>query len=348
MQLDRKTLSSVLSDIRSVITDTVPVFYLAASDGVLTIAGTNMEIYAAAELGVDDTLPPICVDAGLLFNAVRSVPTDTVTLTAEEKLTVKGGRSRYQLAYLDGTRFPQFAPPPELEWIEVDGAVLSAALKRVRYAVLPGDIAKPYFGGTYLHSIDGALRVTTANGPCLAVVDIIPYTGPAVGVIIPPKFCDLVSKFEGAVRLGVAQSGIVAECGGYTVRSKVIDSEFPPYWNILNSVRGTGSVVEIDAGELRQALQRVTAVCDEKVRTARLMFSDGRCVIRATTADGISEAVDEVEYNGGSGEVVVTTKYLLDTLSAVGDCVVNMSIDGAKPMRFWGVVGEFVMLPRLG
>src|SRR5688500_3180381 len=89
--------------------NTIPILanvLLSADSGQLTVTGTDLDIQVAISTPAEGTLSTT-VDAKRLSDIARRLSGDVVTISlADDKLTVKAGRSRFTLPTLPVEDFP--------------------------------------------------------------------------------------------------------------------------------------------------------------------------------------------------------------------------------------------------
>jgi len=114
-----------------------------------------------------------------------------------------------------------------------------------------------------------------------------------------------------------------------SLTAKLIDGTFPDYLRIIPPA--SGNTVIVDTDNLRQALVRIEALFDQKMkhgmRTVGLSWSDGALHVSMTHTDETDDVIDDVEITGG-GRFAARVSYLTDVLEAFGSKKIALDING--------------------
>ncbi|MFM2445588.1 MAG: polymerase beta subunit [Pseudomonadota bacterium] len=328
--------------------NTIPILecvLLDVRDGRLALTATDLERETrVAGVSVDALGQDIAcaVPGALLHDIVRKLPqagAATLALDAAH-LTIAAGKSRFALAVLEAADFPS------TPWA-TDGAhtfeMASADLAHLLDTCAPAMSAEEtryYLNGIYLAPSPGGefLRAVATDGHRLMLAEVPLPAGAAgmAGVILPRASIGHMRKLaDGApVQLTVTPARVRIATGDVTLTSKLVDGIFPDYQRVIPAVDPAGTVVEVDAGEMTAALDRVGTV-GESNAGVRLDCAEGR--VRLTMRDAIGhEAVDEVDASivGKAIEVGVNPRYLATALGAFGSAArVLVHLNGRAPLR---------------
>src|SRR5690606_222125 len=116
-----------------------------------------------------ETSGAITVSAHLLFDIARKLPDGSqVSLeTADNRMTVKAGRSRFQLPTLPRDDFPVIVEGDLPTSFELPARVLAELIDRARFAMSTEE-TRYCLTGIFLHVTDGGLKAAAADGHRLA------------------------------------------------------------------------------------------------------------------------------------------------------------------------------------
>ena len=243
---------------------------------LLTLLATDIEIQirnsAPAALGADDVA--ITVGARKLQDILRALPdTADVSLTLDDKrITLKAGKSRFQLQTLPAADYPRLAPP---EGEGVHFTTTQKAFKKqlalVQYAMAQQDI-RYYLNGLLLVVAGDTLRMVATDGHRLAYA-----ASPLVGdyartdVILPRKtvveLARQLADSDDALEVTLVGNQIVFRFGHIELISKLIDGKFPDYERVIP--QGHPKLVKAGRLGLLQSLQRAAILTNEKFRGVR-------------------------------------------------------------------------------
>ena len=301
---------------------------LSARDNKLNITGTDLEVELVATSSV--TLQQggdITVPGRKLLDILKALPDKTsVTLSTEgERMTVKGGRSRFTLATLPSAEFPLVEEINAQQTLTVAQGEFRRLIDKTHFSMAQQDV-RYYLNGLLLETEGSSLRAVATDGHRLALCEMA-IEGKAKTnqqVIIPRKGVLELQRIlgtEGTVELAIGTNHIRGQIGAIRFTSKLIDGRFPEYGRVIPA--NPARHVEADRELLRQALQRTAILSNEKYRGIRLTARPDLLLIQAHNPEQ-EEAEDQVEvtYQGEEVEIGFNVNYLLDALSAIeGDKV---------------------------
>ena len=298
----------------------------------LTMLATDIEIQirttTGGHIGGEDA--SITVGARKLQDILRALPDSAeISLTLDDKrLTVKAGRSRFQLQTLPAADYPRLAPP---EGEGVHFSTTQKAFKKqlalVQYAMAQQDI-RYYLNGLLLVVAGGTLRMVATDGHRLACAEAV-YTGSVQAVhrmLVPRKALAVMRRLlEGdapAVSLNFGEGALQLQRPGESFWFRLIDGEFPDYRAVVpNDPRHTATLRRAD---LTSALKRVVIVITDRARPARFAFAEDEVEIRVQNVDkGEVRETLPIELDGAPLVVGFNARYLSEALNALaGDRVV--------------------------
>jgi DNA polymerase III subunit beta len=296
---------------------------LAARDGRLHITGTDLEVELVAASAVSVQQPgDITVPGRKLLDIFRSLPEKTnVTLSTEgERVSVRGGRSRFSLSSLPAGEFPLVEEINAQQVLSVAQGEFRRLIDKTHFSMAQQDV-RYYLNGLLLETDGKALRAVATDGHRLALCEM-ELSGKAKTthqVIVPRKGVLELQRIlgtEGTIEVAVGTNHIRAQIGDIRFTSKLIDGRFPEDARVIPA--NPPRPVEADREALRQALQRTAILSNEKYRGIRLTVRPDLLTLQAHNPEQ-EEAEDQVEvsYKGEEVEIGFNVNYLLDALSAI-------------------------------
>ena len=161
--IERATLLKCLSHVQSVVErrNTIPilsnVLIEAAADGTLKIMATDLDLQVVESLSAVsvEVAGAITVSAHLLFDIARKLPDGSqVSLeTADNRMAVKAGRSRFSLPTLPRDDFPMIVEGDLPTSFELGAALLAQMIDRTKFAISTEE-TRNYLTGIFLHVTD--------------------------------------------------------------------------------------------------------------------------------------------------------------------------------------------------
>ncbi|CAK7021638.1 DNA polymerase III subunit beta [Saezia sanguinis] len=322
----------------------------------LTTSDLEIQIQTTADLGGDQGQYATTVAARKVIDILRSMPADQmVTLeSAEGKLLLKSGKSRFTLQTLPAEDFPlvqkandfspQFAIPQK---------TLKNLFSRVHFAMAVNDIR--YYLNGILFVVQGkTLTLVATDGHRLALDKVeLDIEIPHQQVILPRKTVLELQRLlnndgDGLIEIQFASNQARFTFGSLEFVTKLVDGKFPDYTRVIP--QGYSSVVSIDRVLLLNSLQRVAIMTSDKFKGVRLTFESGTLRIAANNAEQ-EEAVEEldIDYSGNTVDIGFNVSYLIDVLSNMSQEQVNISFADANSSALLTVPGDdsfiYVVMP---
>src|SRR6202008_1111794 len=330
------TREDVLAPLQSVIgvverRQTMPVLanvLLAARDGRLSVTGTDLEVELVAASAVSVQQPgDITVPGRKLLDIFRALPEKTtVTLSMEgERVSVRGGRSRFTLSSLPAAEFPLVEEINAQQTLSIAQGEFRLLIDKTHFSMAQQDV-RYYLNGLLLETDGKALRAVATDGHRLALcgTEVSGKARTSQQVTVPSKGLLELQRILGTennIELAVGTNHVRAQIGEIPFTSKLIDGRFPEYGRVIPA--SPARTVEAERESLKLALQRTAILSNEKYRGIRLTARPGLLIIQAHNPEQ-EEAEDQVEvtYQGEEVEIGFNVNYLLDALGAIeGDKV---------------------------
>jgi DNA polymerase III subunit beta len=294
---------------------------LEQKDGRLFVTATDLEmqITANSELsGKQDQ--SVTVGARKLQDLLRALPEESALNldTAGGKMTVRAGRSRFNLQTLPAADYPRIGLSQEqLQTISLPQREFRGLLKLAEFAMAQQDI-RYYLNGMLLVIDKGSLQAVATDGHRLSYASInVPGSYARQEVILPRKTVlelgKLLEDSEAPVTIDVLANQVRFRFSNIELVSKVVDGKFPDYNRVIPS--GHPKQLDLARSELLQALQRAAILSNEKFRGVRLVLGTDQLKIICTNSEQ-EEAEEEMEvaYKGEPLDIGFNITYLLDVL----------------------------------
>ncbi len=264
MQTLKQELSTALRELVRVAPNkpSVPILahvVLRAAGGTLTLRSTDIDTHLTAELPCDGDLAPICLPVKSLAALARpeSSKKDAGVVTIDldgmiATVVVDGVTSK--LATLPADDFPATS---DAEWT-LTGVwpekPLAAAIAHVLPAV-SADITRPHLCCVAL--VDGT--AVTTDGHRLHTARLgVPTSEP---LLLPVPAASALSRIltgDDAVVVVRTDTRLKIRVRGWTLETKLVDAEFPPFEQVIP--RQSTIHMTVEAVQFGQALKRLTAL----------------------------------------------------------------------------------------
>ena len=298
----------------------------------LTTSDLEIQIRTSAELEGDIGDFTTTVGARKLIDVLRSMPSDqTVSLeSSQNKLILKGGKSRFTLQTLPAEDFPlvqeaaSFGPA-----FSVPQKVLKALLNQVSFAMAVHDI-RYYLNGILFVAEGRQLSLVATDGHRLAFSSAtLDVEVPKQEVILPRKTVlemqRLLSDKEGAIEMQFAGNQAKFSFEGMEFVTKLVEGKFPDYNRVIP--KNHKNIITLGRVALLASLQRTAILTSEKFKGVRLNIEPGSLRVASNNAEQ-EEAVDEldIDYAGDAIEIGFNVTYLIDALSNMEQDMVKMEL----------------------
>jgi len=351
--IERAKLLRCLSHVQSVVErrNTIPilsnVLIEASADGLVNVMATDLDLQVVESLDAVSVDAPgaITVSAHLLFDIARKLPDGSqVSLeTADNRMTVKAGRSRFQLPTLPRDDFPVIVEGDLPTSFEIPAKTLAELIDRTRFAISTEE-TRYYLNGIFLHVSEEdkpTLKAAATDGHRLARFTL-PRPEGAEGmpdVIVPRKAVGELRKLldealDGNVEVDLSASKIrftLGGEGGVILTSKLIDGTFPDYSRVIPTAND--KLLKLDPKSFYEGVDRVATIATERTRAVKMAL-DGEKVTLSVTSPDNGTAAEEVpaDYRSDPLEIGFNANYLKDILSQIdGDNVELHLADAGAP-----------------
>ncbi len=324
----------------------------------LTMLATDIEIQirttTAGHIGGEDAA--ITVGARKLQDILRALPDGVdINLTLDDKrLTVKAGRSRFQLQTLPAADYPSLTPPAEAAArLTIGQRAFKRQLAQVSYAMAQQDI-RYYLNGLLLIADGGELRMVATDGHRLAyaAADLDAPVEQRTEAILPRKtvleLARQLADSDDPLEIVLAGNQAVFRFGPIELVTKLIDGKFPDYERVIPTAHP--KLVSFARQPLLSALQRAAILTNEKFRGVRMVLEDGLLKIVSTNAEQ-EEAMDELEidYQGDKLDIGFNVTYLLDVLNNLSSETVDWRFNDGNSSALITLPGnekfKYVVMP---
>lgn len=296
----------------------------------LTTSDLEIQIRTHAELGGDEGTFATTVGVRKLIDILRTMPADqTVSLESQqEKLLLKGGKSRFTLQTLPAEDFPLVQEAPGFgPAFSVPQKTLKDLLGQVSFSMAVHDI-RYYLNGILFETDGKRLSLVATDGHRLAFTSAtLDVEVPRQQVILPRKTVIELERLlsdaaapEGEqapmIEMQFAANQAKFSFGGMEFVTKLVEGKFPDYNRVIP--QSPKNSVTLGRAVLLACLQRTAIMTSDKFKGVRLNLEPGTLRIASSNAEQ-EEAVDEldIDYGGDAIEIGFNVTYLMDVLSTL-------------------------------
>ena len=303
---------------------------------------SDLEIQVRTRAGLDGDVASFATTVGArkLIDILRSMPAEQVVSlsSAQNKLTLAGGKSRFTLQTLPADDFPlvqeaaDFGPA-----FSVPQKVLKALIDQVHFAMAVHDI-RYYLNGILFVAEGSSLTLVATDGHRLALAQAqLASDIPKQEVILPRKTVlelqrllkDDKEEAEAPIEMRFAGNQAKFAFSGMEFVTKLVEGKFPDYNRVIP--KSHKNHVTLGRVPLLSSLQRAAILTSEKFKGVRLNVEPGVLRIASSNAEQ-EEAKEELEidYAGDAIEIGFNVTYLMDALANMGQEMVTLSLQDAN------------------
>ncbi|MFM8665982.1 MAG: DNA polymerase III subunit beta [Betaproteobacteria bacterium] len=312
------------------------------SEVEFTTSDLEIQVRTRAALGGDEATYATTVGTRKLIDILRSLPADQVVSlsTAQNRLTLQGGKSRFTLQTLPADDFPlvneavDFGPA-----FSVPQATLKALIGQVHFAMAVHDI-RYYLNGILFVAEGKTLTLVATDGHRLALAQAqLEHEMPKQEVILPRKtVLELMrllrdTKSEGEeqapIEMRFAPNQAKFSFSGLEFVTKLVEGKFPDYNRVIP--KNHKNKITLGRTTLLASLQRAAILTSDKFKGVRLNVEAGLMKIASSNAEQ-EEASEEIEidYTGDAIDIGFNVNYLMDALANMTQDMVTVELQDSN------------------
>ena len=332
---------------------------LRAQGSTLYMAGFDRELGITTTIGATVKEPgEIVLTARMFSDIVRRMPGDHVAIQSDEKYNtiLRSSNTEFSIKGMTATDYPDIPQVEDGVSFTFSQTVLRSMIRQTIFAVAPINGPRPIYTGSRFEMNKEQVRLVSVDGYRLAMRNEAINTDEQINFVVPGKtlleVLKLLKDEEKPCSLIVGRRHIIFEIDGYAIISRLLDGEFMAYEKIISTE--TNVVVTVNSRELIDAVERVSLVIDDRLRSPLICeLSEGKISLSCSTTLGY--AVDAVEADtkgmepNKNMEIGFNARYLSDALKNSESDEVRIELNGpTKPVKILPKEGDsflFLVLP---
>lgn len=326
LTITKQEIKSALSTVADVAqrTGTMPVLQnilMRRQNNILTMTASDMEAQVTTSIPSDGEDFGLTIPAAK-FKAIIGTLDDSASITLDlkdSKLTVKSGKSRFNLQTLPASEFPLSTTSDKSVSVELDQGVFKSMLAGVAHAMGNRDI-RPMLNGVcftsdFIAASDGARAAICKHD-----------FGGTFNAIIPNKSVHRLIKMldSGQMIAEIYEEKIRFQIGETELIVKLIDGKFPDVARVFFAPNG--EPIKMDKDAFLDCLSRASIQLPHH-NGGSLIVENGSLSITCQNQGDESTDEMEVSYDGDRLEFGYNLNYLRDAVSAA-DGSVSMNVGG--------------------
>ena len=327
IQINRDTLLKPLTSVASIVEKrhTLPILsnlLLEAKQNKIHLTATDLEMQIS--LSIDSAAGKefsTTIAAKKLLYICRSLPDNSEInmATNESRITLKAGKSRFNLQTLPSADYPVMTKTIGLSTLVTIGQrQLKDLLKQVEFAMAQQDI-RYYLNGLLFEVSANRLNIIGTDGHRLSFTSTeLKQNYDKQEIILPRKtvieLIKLLDDSDEDVQIELSSNQVNFSFANIKLISKVIDGKFPDYNRVIPN--GHQNTFTTERLGVLLAMQRASILSNEKYRGIRMVLSENNLKLISTNSDQ-EEAEEELEvnYSGDKLDIGFNVTYLIDVLN---------------------------------
>ena len=270
------------------------------------------------------------VNAQRLYQTVRVLPDDDITLDVNDKLNceISCGKASFSMFALKGEDFPNL---PELTTdygFSVSAEVLKKMIGKVSHSIADQDKRPMLCGAFFKISAEGmevvscdSYRLSKCNIKC-EITSLSENNETDISFIIPGHALNELSKIltdgeDENVKFYISRKHAIVSKDNVIFFTRTIDSEYIDYNRMIP--RDNAIVVNIDRERLLRGLERANIIAEEKIQGSgksyvKLSISDQYLSLNSSSVYGCVNDEMDCVHEGDDIEIGFNCRYLIDAV----------------------------------
>lgn len=326
-------IAQSIADRKSTMPMLANVLLRAIGTDKLLVAATDLNVSVSAELAsANRNDGGLTLSAKALHEIIVNMPGEEISLRRAENnwAEIKAGKVSYRLVGMPDRDFPRVPDHREVDYAEVNATFFREMIERTLFSVC-NDETRFHLNGVLFESDGEIAKMVSTDGHRLALIERELKGAPPLtsGIIIPKKgLVEIKRLLEGAnsCRLAVKTPYIFVAVEGLALAIKLIDSQFPPYDQVIPKDHERRVVV--DRLLLLNALKRAQLMSSE-TRGVKFSLREGTVLLTCDNPD-MGEVREELDadYSGEEMSIGFNGKYVVEFLNAMSDDQIAFELKG--------------------
>ncbi|MEZ5477391.1 MAG: DNA polymerase III subunit beta [Thiolinea sp.] len=302
--------------------------------------GTDLELEIATSTPVIDAeAGEITLPARKFADICKALPPESliaVDIQDNRRAVISCGRSRFELATLPASEFPELDDIGTTHGFELPENELKSLLESTAFAMANQDV-RYYLNGMLLEITTEHIRTVATDGHRLSLCTH-PGTDLGIGeklqVIIPRKGVLELSRLLRAdsqvpVQIQLSQNHLRVQIDQLRFTTKLVDGRYPDY---QAAVPAQGQIrIDLDRKQFKDVLSRVAILSNEKFRGVRLSLSENTLQVQSNNPEQES-AEDELDihYQGDDLNIGFNVNYVQDAIAHLNNDTLTLQLNSPE------------------
>ena len=312
---------------------------LRTENGLLKIASTNLEVAISTHIRCKvEEEGDITVFSKTIMDLVNNLPNKNIVLeTVSGEMHIETENYHTTIKTLPADEFPLIPGPEGKDTITIPAQELKNAINQVIFAVSTNQ-TQPELSGVHVGIENSVVTFAATDRYRLAEKKIhLPKNSQVSKEIIVPQktileLSRIIANLEGQVEIIVNENQISFTLDSTQIISRLIDGQYPPYQEIIP--KNFLTTIHTSKQALIHAL-KAGGIFTQSNNSIRLQYDqEKQQLIIISESQDLGKSVVDIPsvIEGGTGELILNHRYVLDCLSAIdAQNVVIKIIDDNSP-----------------
>lgn len=319
---------------------------LVAQENEVVLMATDTEVGVKLHVPDVNVQQPgaAVIPVGRLNMILRESSDDELRIEADDnKITIKGKSSKFQLLGQNPDEFPDIADFDDTDFYEISSVVMRELIKRTIFAT-ETESSRYALGGVLLEFEEGGIVAVGTDGRRLAKMEG-PLQKAGKGnisqgtTIVPARSMQLIERImadgEETIKLVPRANDLMVADSKGMFYSRLVEGRFPK-WREVIPKRADSTKIELPVGPLYSALRQAAIVTSEESRGIDFTFETGSLVLSNETAEiGESRVEMPVAYEGETFTITLDNRYVSDFLKVLSpEKLFTLDVQGGEQAAY--------------
>ncbi len=310
-----------------------------AQNNTLNLSATDLEISVKANTtAAVKKEGKITLPAKKLLEITAKLPDKPVEFSLNEDtnvVSISCGNSKFEIIGISAQEFPKIDEEiPEGTQIEVELEPLLKSIRNTVYAAANYE-NRNVISGVFCLIRGTKLEMAATDGNRLTrIIEAIKNNDEkSAKIVIPSKTLNEFSRIcsfvtEQKVIMIVDKSRLTLKTASFSINSRLIEGEYPPYEGLIPKTTANTSIISRD--DLITALDRVSTMVSDRTSIVKFVFDNNKLLLKAETPNsGTSEDIIDCNYTGEELTIAFNYKYVLDSVKTMEAKNVTVGLNGS-------------------
>ncbi len=312
---------------------------LEAFDNYIELTATDLEVSAKIKLNCNVEKPGIiCVNAKNIFDIIKELPDKFVHIESDlsnNNLKICCENINFTLLIFTNEEFPKLQFKSIANEFKLNSNQILEIINKTSHAI-SNDETRIFLNGIFLQEVDNKLRTVATDGYRLALIEEnlekSQVEALVNGIIIPKKgvleLKKIVDSYPGLdIQISVDESFIYLNANDtYFLAIRLIAKEYLKYQAVIP--KKTNFHADIDKNAFLNAVKRIKIMANERSNGVKVTLFENELLVAANHPSlGDAQEKFSIRYSGKEFEIGFNAKFLIETLSVIGDDEIRMEFN---------------------